>query len=318
MTVAARLTQALSHRPGWDAPRLQRALASRGVLDTLGVVNGYVSGTQEPSKEWLLEAAKMLEVRPEWLLTGDGPMTEEPSEERDEEEAAKERAEAAPTKERADATPKKGRVDREPKKQRGETVAQRSSGVLARAASEARDAIPSSFGRESLDITRDEVREVVLPTLEKGAHDDPRVGHQIVARRLKAMYRFATKLNHARVADSSWRPPEDRRRLLVAAARFLVKVERAFADVTREPVYVPTMATDENGSDAADDVTMKPPPWSPVLGEMLVEPSLSEGWYVTWSDAVLDLFARRVRGLGERTGTQPDAHNPGSRPNDEI
>jgi hypothetical protein len=131
--------------------------------------------------------------------------------------------------------------------------------------------------------------EVVREGIDAAAHPDqhfiatmdelgPRLSPQRW-RRLQAVERFAQKLFDAGPSAERWAMQRDRHELLRAAGRFLIGVEDAF---------------DRAGH---GDHTL------------LLLSSASPGWYVAWSDAVLDLFARRVYGLGERDQSNPwDAH----------
>jgi hypothetical protein len=112
--------------------------------------------------------------------------------------------------------------------------------------------------------------------------------------RREAVLRFAGKLFAVRQSQDRWMAEEDRHRLLRAAGAFLRAVDTGFSEAAREsweeyPGHGLPVSADD----------------------LLVVRSASDGWYVTWSDAVLDLFARRVIGLGERDPKNAwDLHAP--------
>lgn len=154
--------------------------------------------------------------------------------------------------------------------------------------------------RDSL-ITREAVDRVLERPDEKFIWSESftAVGtDSLSGQRREAVLRFAVKLFAVRQSQERWFGEEDRHRLLRAAGVFLRAVDTGFTEAARE-------SWEEcNGHRLPNNAH-----------DLLVVHSASDGWYITWSDAVLDLFARRVIGLGERDPTNPfDQHAPtGSR-----
>ncbi len=110
-----------------------------------------------------------------------------------------------------------------------------------------------------------------------------------------ALRRFARRLYDAGASQQTWAMEDDRRALLAAAARFLVEVDDAFAKAGSDP--------EARDPSRARSLTFR--------SDLLLQGSSSSGWQGTWADAVLDLFARRVIGLGERDPENFwDAHSP--------
>ena len=97
-----------------------------------------------------------------------------------------------------------------------------------------------------------------------------------------ALVRFARKLDDAAFPGAPWEGEPERRALITEAARFL------------------TTADDAINASAAPD--------------LLQRDTGGRGSLVSWYDAVLDLFARRVRGLGVRTGGMYDSDATDLRP----
>ena len=93
----------------------------------------------------------------------------------------------------------------------------------------------------------------------------------------RAMRRFIAKIGDGPTGVGPWTDRDNLTRVLQEALRFLIHVEEFFQ---REDL----------------------PP------EMFLRHSQSNGWNATWEDAVLDLYSRRVRGLGERTDSPWDGH----------
>ncbi|MGI8497589.1 MAG: hypothetical protein ACR2OG_08430 [Gemmatimonadaceae bacterium] len=107
---------------------------------------------------------------------------------------------------------------------------------------------------------------------------------------IAALIRFARKLRDAEFTGAPWENT-GRQTMITIAARFLVGVERAFAE--------------------AKALAVKPNTGSARVAESgLLDSSSAKGWNVVWLDAVLDLFSRRVIGLGERSGAWSDSHAP--------
>lgn len=127
---------------------------------------------------------------------------------------------------------------------------------------------------------------------------DPTESRQLHQRRKDAVRRFAHKLMDAEVPGVQWYHREERQQLLRAAWTFLVEVEEAVA--AAEGALHGVDRTDHGDGDRL----AKTGP------EILLTGSGSRGWYATWSDRVLDLFAMRVYGLGERSDAFFDAHSP--------
>jgi hypothetical protein len=116
--------------------------------------------------------------------------------------------------------------------------------------------------------------------------------------RRAALVRFARRLDDCDFPGAPWSQPQQRRELLSAAARFIVAVDGAFE-------YSGKVSPD------ADSKTAKGRLFHDTL---LVRNTSSPGAYAIWADAILDLFARRAYGLGERTGAAFDAHSPAAGP----
>ena len=71
--IATRLEQALA-KSGLSKRAFQARLKGRRVVSTPPTIDRYLSGEREPSAAWLIDAARVLAVRPEWLLTGDASL----------------------------------------------------------------------------------------------------------------------------------------------------------------------------------------------------------------------------------------------------
>lgn len=95
------------------------------------------------------------------------------------------------------------------------------------------------------------------------------------------LQRFSQKLTHTGITLSEWE--EEHLAMLRAAALFIRGVETALLDVA----YV----------DPGD------------LETFFLMRSESPGWRIYWMEAVLELFSRRIKGFGERTGHLNDAHD---------
>ncbi|MGI9076839.1 MAG: hypothetical protein ACR2G6_05825 [Gemmatimonadaceae bacterium] len=145
---------------------------------------------------------------------------------------------------------------------------------------EARDA-RQRYAREVLERHRELHDEHAVNDLDLGS--GPLAWH-----RRNAVVRFAQALFDAGSSQNRWMMQADRRALLRAAGRFLVEVDTAFAKATRQDPSGATEGPFERNR----------------LAELLLLESASAGWYVVWSDEVLNIFKRRVIGLGER-----DPHN---------
>ena len=114
-------------------------------------------------------------------------------------------------------------------------------------------------------------------------------------RRYQAVRRFAHRLYDAEASQAVWAMEHDRHAILRAALRFLIDVETAFVGAGTNDM--------ESQAEGRLGLTFR--------HDLFLRGSSSGGWYVTWSDAVLDLFARRVIGLGERDPENHwDAHDP--------
>lgn len=101
-------------------------------------------------------------------------------------------------------------------------------------------------------------------------------------RRRGALLRFARKLDDVADPGAPWRSEESRRDLLTAAHAFLAGAEAAFEHAGGWSTGASTAVERIAGLDG------------------LLARSLSDGEYVSWSDAGLDFFSRRVYGLGTR------------------
>lgn len=142
-----------------------------------------------------------------------------------------------------------------------------------------------------LDESGDPDRPHLLYVRELDLGDD---GHAESRRR--ALLRFSRKLEDASLLPvlSSVSREGERAALMASAGSFLVKVERSFQEAASTPIGLPT--------------ELDPRPL--VARRILLGESSSTGWRVIWHDAILDLFALRVFGLGERSGRLSDAHHP--------
>jgi transcriptional regulator with XRE-family HTH domain len=109
-----------------------------------------------------------------------------------------------------------------------------------------------------------------------------------------ALIQFAKKMANVSIMNVEMFDVAEREALIAAAGVFLVEVEQAFQAAARAPVA---------GRGRSDPSPL-------VTAGLLLGSSSSGGWWVNWTDAVLDLFARRVMGLGERSGQWADAHHP--------
>ncbi len=107
----------------------------------------------------------------------------------------------------------------------------------------------------------------------------------------RALMRFNRKLTDATTGTSPWDEREVRADLLAAAGHFLVAVEAAFQ--------------------SAASVSNRPLPDGEkrlVSERVLLAYSDSTSWWTTWTDAVLELFGRRVYGLvGQGDRLSPDS-----------
>lgn len=97
------------------------------------------------------------------------------------------------------------------------------------------------------------------------------------ANKMRAIRRFALKCGDGPLGTGLWEEDEYIARVLQEALRFLIHVEEFFQ---RE--------------DLPEDTFLRR--------------SEAHGWNVMWQDAVLDLYARRVKGLGVRSGSEWDVH----------
>jgi len=261
-TPHGRLRTALERRE-ISIREFQRLMEATGIEGTsYPAVHRALQGKPVPAIDFLEGAARILDVRREWLILGAGEMTEE--EQRKTTEAP------------------------EPPAMRGADVDLKNVETIL---------------KENLDFVR--------PLI--GDHDRARAIIRFQERQ-SAVRRFARKLADAEWPDSPWQRLGKRRRgeLYAAAARFLVGVERLFDDIGTGATVGRKMNEDEEGNYSPwfDRVSYTRDKRVPFAEDLFLGESWSRGWYVVWSDAVLDLFARRVKGLGERTGTFIDAHVP--------
>ena len=210
--------------------KFHKALQDDGYPHTsYQAVRRYLKGHAKPTSDFLAAATRILGVRPEWLLWGEGPDTQEEWEQERRREM-------------------------------------------------------ESFALEVLDRTQNPDEHFVASLDELGTKFSTKR-----SRRRLALLRFARKMFDAGPTSASrWAEVETRQDLLRAAGRFLVGVEKAFEQASRR--YPDRLAQDGSLPNRLD--------------ELLVTQSASDGWYVHWSDGVLQLFASRVIGLGER-----DPHN---------
>lgn len=76
MSVARRLSETLASQ-GRSMRWLQRVLSDAGTpASSYGSVRAYVTGQAEPRQDWLDAAAEALEIRAEWLSSGEGEITQ--------------------------------------------------------------------------------------------------------------------------------------------------------------------------------------------------------------------------------------------------
>jgi hypothetical protein len=108
-----------------------------------------------------------------------------------------------------------------------------------------------------------------------------------------ALLRFARKLRDTEHPESPWQGSA-RGELLTVAARFVVGVNSAFDAAALQH---PHAKEGEPGFNEFHD-------------DLLLRVSSAAGFNVTWYDAVMELFGRRVMGLGERTNHWMDLHAP--------
>lgn len=139
-----------------------------------------------------------------------------------------------------------------------------------------------------------------------------------------AVRRFAQTLDDAYFPDAPWKMPDVKRTLLRGAAEFLVRAEEGFVAAIRgtRPKRLEQLRQEaerlknqlarvraailakEEGKEAPDD-------GFPEITGLFLESSASVAWKTIWYDAILDLFCRRVYGLGERwSSSWYDAHHP--------
>ena len=134
-------------------------------------------------------------------------------------------------------------------------------------------------------LTEDEFwarEEAFIASLDLGT-DDRQYSRQ------NALLRFDRTLSDAQLPRTPWTASwETREALLRGAGRFLVAVDDA--------VDIAAQRDGDAGNDAAF--------WD----ELILRRSAAVPWNVLWYDAVLALFARRVRGLGIRAGDWADTH----------
>lgn len=97
-----------------------------------------------------------------------------------------------------------------------------------------------------------------------------------------ALQRFVDRLLDADFAEAPWSDHDARRELYKMVLGFLVRVDAVFQEVTE-------LAGEHSAGLVQTD-------------------SISKGWYVMWSDAIIHAFSLRVKGLGERTGEFWDSH----------
>lgn len=233
MAIGTRIRWALEQRKQ-SIRALHKALQGEGLPHTsYPALHRYLKGESDPSADFVTAVASLLRVRPEWLLTGNGPALEE-------------------------------EWEREQQRDR------------ARAAVEIRERARDPFDDAEF-----------IATLPLG-NDELRLA------RYKALRRFAQRLYDAEGSQAVWGMESDRRALLAAAATFLVAVDAAFLAAGQYGEHGHTNPRGRRGFRRV----------------LLLESSASGGWQVMWTDAILDLFARRVFGLGERApDTFVDAHD---------
>lgn len=121
-----------------------------------------------------------------------------------------------------------------------------------------------------------------LPEEERRKHFDKRA----------ALARYSDKL--ADVISAPFMEMEARTDVLQCALRFLIGVEEMFDRFEDPNPDNPETRLAFKGSRA----------------DLYLMRSASSGWRVTWQDAVLDLYSRRVKGLGERSEEFWDQHHP--------
>lgn len=109
--------------------------------------------------------------------------------------------------------------------------------------------------------------------------------------RRDALLRFIRKLDAKSRYTPEFFEAGERAALVQAAATFMIGVDGAFQASTR--TKLPNVRSGD--------------PRPLVSGGILLGQSSAGGWLVYWCDAILDLFARRVIGLGERGAADPHA-----------
>lgn len=108
----------------------------------------------------------------------------------------------------------------------------------------------------------------------------------------RALHRFNDKLVDTMRGLAPWTETTVRQDLINAAARFLVETEAAFMT-----------ATDLDSVSTNERLRL-------VKEGAVIRESASRGFNAMFYDATLDLFARRVNGLGERSNSFGDTHRP--------
>jgi hypothetical protein len=111
-----------------------------------------------------------------------------------------------------------------------------------------------------------------------------------------AISRFSGKITD--VISASFMEMETRTHVLQCALRFLIGIEQMFDRFGQ-------LDPDNPETDLARKSS---------LDDLYLLQSSSRGWRVAWQDAVLDLYSRRVKGLGERSADYWDQHAPTGRP----
>lgn len=122
---------------------------------------------------------------------------------------------------------------------------------------------------------------------------DPKEAKRRYRSEVRAIARFSQTLQDAGSSGAAWVERSERRVLLQAALRFLLGVEDLVRAATAQAPDSDDPTTHRFGHD-----------------EIFLRASASPGWRTAWENAVLDLFSRRVRGLGERSEEFWDQHAP--------
>jgi hypothetical protein len=144
--------------------------------------------------------------------------------------------------------------------------------------------------QKGLAVLHDPADVATLAALDLGSPD-------VTSRRRAAVLRFADRLDDV---DAPGANPDRRAQLVRAAARILIDAETSW-----ERTYAEADALTP-GPKVRPAWTEPPSIVTGLASGLLVDPWHDPGRYVLWADRILDAFADRVIGLGER-GHAPTA-----------